>query len=1012
MATAETTAPHDERSPPGAVLYDGFISYSHAADDLLAPRLQAALQRFAKPWWKRRAVRIFRDESSLSANPHLWSSISDSLDRSAWFVLLLSPEAAESPWVENEVEYWLAHKDPGRIIPVLTGGHFAWGDDGIVSDAAPPALRRAFDDEPRWVDLRFARTEEQLDLSNPTFSAAVADIASAIRGVPKDELESEEVRQHRRTTRTAWGAAIALVLLGLTALVAAAVAVGQSNEAQTQRDEAELQAGIAVENEQRANDEADRASRLADEAQLQAELARSRELAASAINVLDVDPELSLLLSLTAADVADPTFESVTALHEALMNHRTRLAMPPLVEAAVQDREGSALSPDGSVMARSADNTVLLIDTATGVPRWSYEWAEGLLVSSPTTAGSPMLFTPDGASLVVAAVSADRAVPEPNIGEGVYVFDTATGSVRLMEFDWPCPVIRLVGSGEGTIRLNTPFVAIAAKPTGDASSPCSFDGAQAVVFDPDGSGTVLIPDLPRVDTVMSSSGNGDFVVAALPGSTEVIDVASGAAIFSAPEIGGFVATLDDTGARLLTAGGLEDASVTVWDVAAGAPITNFDRHEGFAVGQGFFLGDGTVVLTTGIDGTLRVWDAATSAELVVLRGAASAIFGAGVTADGNRAMSLAADGVRLWNLGGNGETGAADLPWTRNIATGASIAGRAGVSTKLLEGGNAFAAYHFDLDTGIVERRIENDLTGQTIALSPDDRRLAAQVALGEATGPIRVFDTATGAPLFDLDGLCTWTQTPAGEPTGPDCVPLPAMPFAELVWNLEFAPDASRLAAGGYSSSATVWDAETGAVEWNSGAAPNGSPVTVAFHPGGTLFGYADANITIVDTADYVEVASRPAETFLRVMRFTADGDYLVTATQDSNIVWYRSDDLEEAGRIDGAHEGFVKDLDVTSGGQIVSSGSDGFVRVWDIESGELVQAIPFDDEVQNVEVLDDGDIFVTPLTGPGVVVTTDVDTLIDVARNRLTRSFTETECATYHIDPCPTLEQLGGSS
>jgi hypothetical protein len=56
--------------------YDGFISYSHAADDLLAPRLQSALQRFAKPWWKRRAVRIFRDESSLSANPHLWSSIS------------------------------------------------------------------------------------------------------------------------------------------------------------------------------------------------------------------------------------------------------------------------------------------------------------------------------------------------------------------------------------------------------------------------------------------------------------------------------------------------------------------------------------------------------------------------------------------------------------------------------------------------------------------------------------------------------------------------------------------------------------------------------------------------------------------------------------------------------------------------------------------------------------------------------------------------------------------------
>ena len=57
--------------------YDAFISYSHAADGLLAPRLQAGLQRFAKPWWKRRALRVFRDESSLSANPHLWSSITE-----------------------------------------------------------------------------------------------------------------------------------------------------------------------------------------------------------------------------------------------------------------------------------------------------------------------------------------------------------------------------------------------------------------------------------------------------------------------------------------------------------------------------------------------------------------------------------------------------------------------------------------------------------------------------------------------------------------------------------------------------------------------------------------------------------------------------------------------------------------------------------------------------------------------------------------------------------------------
>ena len=43
MATAEAETSHDEQIPPGGSVYDGFISYSHAADDLLAPRLQAGL---------------------------------------------------------------------------------------------------------------------------------------------------------------------------------------------------------------------------------------------------------------------------------------------------------------------------------------------------------------------------------------------------------------------------------------------------------------------------------------------------------------------------------------------------------------------------------------------------------------------------------------------------------------------------------------------------------------------------------------------------------------------------------------------------------------------------------------------------------------------------------------------------------------------------------------------------------------------------------------------------------
>jgi hypothetical protein len=88
--------------------YHAFISYSRAGDGKLAPALQRGLQRFAKPWYRVRALRVFRDDASLSANPNLWASIEQALDDSAFFILLASPESGQSKWVAEE----LAHLDP------------------------------------------------------------------------------------------------------------------------------------------------------------------------------------------------------------------------------------------------------------------------------------------------------------------------------------------------------------------------------------------------------------------------------------------------------------------------------------------------------------------------------------------------------------------------------------------------------------------------------------------------------------------------------------------------------------------------------------------------------------------------------------------------------------------------------------------------------------------------------------------------------------------------------------
>src|ERR1700680_1819001 len=106
--------------------YNAFISYSHNADITVAAALQSALHRFANPWYKLRALHIFRDQTNLAVNPALWSSIRDALDQSSFFILLASPEAAASPWVAKEADYWIAKNGLSHFLIVLTGGALEW----------------------------------------------------------------------------------------------------------------------------------------------------------------------------------------------------------------------------------------------------------------------------------------------------------------------------------------------------------------------------------------------------------------------------------------------------------------------------------------------------------------------------------------------------------------------------------------------------------------------------------------------------------------------------------------------------------------------------------------------------------------------------------------------------------------------------------------------------------------------------------------------------------------------
>ena len=197
-------------------MYNAFISYSHAKDKPIAAALQSVVQKLGKPWYRRRALRVFRDDASLSATPHLWPTIEQALAQSRFLIVLASPEAAASLWVTKEVVYWLEHKNAAETLLIaVTDGELVWdnaaGDFDWTVTPLPPVLAGRLPDEPKWVDLRAYR-----DGTNPRdakFIELAADFAAAVRGIPKDDLLSQEVRQQRRALALAWSAAAALMLV-------------------------------------------------------------------------------------------------------------------------------------------------------------------------------------------------------------------------------------------------------------------------------------------------------------------------------------------------------------------------------------------------------------------------------------------------------------------------------------------------------------------------------------------------------------------------------------------------------------------------------------------------------------------------------------------------------------------------------------------------------------------------------------------------------------------------------
>lgn len=322
--------------------YKAFISYSTAADGRLAPALQTGLQQFAKPWYRLRAMRVFRDKTGLTLTPKLWGSIESALREAEYFILLASPAAAASKWVQQEVDWWLKYRSVSHLLIIWTDGNIAWDDTGgdfdwKQTDALPPALADDFSSEPLHLDLRWAKNVSDLSLRRPRFAEAVARIAATLKGRSLDEIIGEDVIQHQKTLQWLRFAAFVLVATTAGASLAALLAVQARNMSlrmvrQTQAAET-----------------------------LQTNEALSRRLAFTSSQVAGSDPALATLLAVEAVRL-QPTAEATSALRHSLASSLQPVATLPLHTNKVCY---AAFSPDGTQILTWGDSVLHLYEAST-----------------------------------------------------------------------------------------------------------------------------------------------------------------------------------------------------------------------------------------------------------------------------------------------------------------------------------------------------------------------------------------------------------------------------------------------------------------------------------------------------------------------------------------------------------------------------------------------------------------------------------------------------------------------
>ena len=694
------------------------------------------------------------------------------------------------------------------------------------------------------------------------------------------------------------------------------------------------------------------AKRAQIETEAQRQVAVARELSAAALNNLDVDPERSILLGLQAASVSSmggkPILrEAEEALHRAVQTSRVRLTLRGHTLA----QYGVTFSPDGRYLATaSADKTGRVWDAVTG--------KEIFTLAGHTGPVNDIAFSPDGTSLATASDDNTAKVWDRAAGKELLTLTGHAGALKGIAF-----------SPDGK-RLATCSSDRTAKVWDSATGNELFtmsghtDVVNRVTFSPDGrylatvsdDKTAKMWDAETGKVVLTQRGtslvwglafspDGKRVAFAnFDGRSTIVDIASRRLLstLSYRAASHNAVAFNPAGTHLVIGQG--DGTAKVWDAATGQVLLTLYGHTGPAWDVAFSP-DGARVATASWDGTTRVWDVSPAGgkEWATLTGHRGMVWDIAWSPNGRRLATVGADKTaKIWDA-----------------ATGQVLLNMAG---------------HKDAVNGV--------------AFSPDGTRLAT-LSDDQTT---KVWDTATGEAFLTLS--------------------TPVTVRGIIHHGVAFSPDGKRLATVSDDKIVKLWDVSTGK-ELLALSGHTGRLFCLAFSPDGTRLatGSADQTARVWDAATGQELFTLVGHTVnVYGVAFSPDGARLATASGDGKAKVWDMTTRQELLSLSG-HRGIVFSVSFSPDGtRLATSGYDSTVKVWDLSAaeGRIEEPLTLSGHRSAIfRVLFNQDgrrLATTSRDGTSRVFALAVEDILAIAKSRVTRTLTTSECQKFlHVAQCP---------